>query len=380
MPRGAGFRIARIFGIPIYLHSSWFLVFGLITLSLASGFAENNQDWTSGQQWAVGVLASLLFFGSVLFHELSHSVVALRFRIPVNSITLFVFGGVARITRDPVRAWHEFLIAAAGPFSSCLLAGGFYLLQMHSPAGSVRYEVGEWLSLVNFSLAMFNLIPGFPLDGGRILRAILWGATGNYPRATRIASRTGEGIGFLMIAAGVGGALFGRQAGVGLFEGLWIAFIGWFLLNMARQSYAQVQAQGTLAGLTVADIMAHDAPTVARDLSLEEYSHEVARSKARTHLVVGDGQLAGLITIDALKAVPESEWSRTSVQAVMLPRDRVFWAAPSETALALMERMREGNLQYVAVVDDQRVVGLVTLDSVAQAVQIRTELSRRLGG
>ena len=182
MARGAGFRIARIFGIPIYLHSSWFLVFALITLSLAGGFAESNQNWTTGQQWGVGVLASLLFFGSVLFHELSHSVVALHYRIPVHFITLFVFGGVARITRDPVRAFHEFLIAAAGPFSSCVLAGGFYLLQIASPMGSVRYEIGEWLSLVNFSLAMFNWIPGFPLDGGRILRAILWGVTGNFPQ------------------------------------------------------------------------------------------------------------------------------------------------------------------------------------------------------
>jgi Zn-dependent protease len=376
MARGAGFRIARVFGIPIYLHPSWFLVFALITLSLAGGFAAENQDWSTGQQWAVGVLASLLFFGSVLFHELSHSVVALHYKIPVNSITLFVFGGVARITRDPVRAWHEFLIAAAGPFSSCVLAGGFYLLQITSPMGSVRYEVGEWLSLVNFSLAMFNLIPGFPLDGGRILRSILWGATGNFPRSTRIASRTGEVIGFLMIALGIAAALFGRRAGFGAFEGLWIAFIGWFLLNMARQSYAQAQAQDTLAGLTVADIMAHDAPIVARDLSLEEYSHEVARSKSRTHLVVADGHLAGLMTLDALKSVPQSEWMGTSVQAVMLPRDRVNWTTPQETALALMDRMRNEGLQEVAVVDNESVVGLVTLDSVAQAVQIRAELQR----
>jgi Zn-dependent protease/CBS domain-containing protein len=379
MARGAGFRIARVFGIPIYLHSSWFLVFALITLSLAGGFAAENRDWTTGQQWAVGVLASLLFFGSVVFHELSHSVVALHYKIPVDSITLFVFGGVARITRDPLRAWHEFLIAAAGPLSSCVLAGGFYLLQISSPMGSVRYEVGEWLSLVNFSLALFNLIPGFPLDGGRILRSILWGATGNFPRSTRIASRTGEAIGFLMIAFGVGAALFGRRAGFGVFEGLWIAFIGWFLLNMARQSYAQVQTQGTLAGLTVADIMVPDAPTVPRDLSLEEYSHEVARSKSRTHLVVADGHLAGLMTLDALKAVPQSEWTGTSVQAVMLPRDRVYWTTPQETALALMERMRNDGLQEVAVVDNERVVGLVTLDSVAQAVQIRAELNRSPG-
>jgi Zn-dependent protease/predicted transcriptional regulator len=374
--RGAGFRIARVFGIPIYLHSSWFLVFALITLALASGFAAENQDWTTGQQWAVGLLASLLFFGSVLFHELSHSVVALHYRIPVKSITLFIFGGVAQIARDPARAWHEFLIAAAGPLSSGVLAGGFYLLQITSPMGSMRWEVGEWLSLVNFSLAIFNLVPGFPLDGGRILRAILWGVTGSYPKATRIASRTGEAVGFILIALGLGGALFGRQAGVGMFEGLWMAFIGWFLLNMARQSYAQVKTQDALAGLTVADVMTAEAPTVARDLSLEEYSQEVARSKSRTHLVVADGQLAGLMTIETLKAVPQSEWAMTSVQAVMLPRERVHWASPAETALSLMDRMRQEHLQEVAVVDNEHVVGLVTFDSVGQAMQIRSELKR----
>ena len=373
MVRGAGLRIARVFGIPIYLHPSWFLVFALITLSLASGFATENQDWSTGQQWAVGVIASLLFFSSVVFHELSHSVVALHYKIPVRSITLFIFGGVAQIMRDPVRAWHEFLFAVAGPLSSCVLAGGFYLLQLASPDGSIRHEIGGWLSLVNFSLAMFNLVPGFPLDGGRILRAILWGATGSFLRATRIASRTGEAIGFALIAVGVGAALFGRRA---MFGGLWTAFIGWFLLNMARQSYAQAKAESTLAGLTAADIMAPDAPTVLRDLSLEEYSREVTRSKARTHLVVADGHLAGLMSLDALKSVPESEWAATSVQAVMLPRERVSWTAPQETALALVERMRQEGLQQVAVVDDERVVGLVTLDSVAQAVQIRSELGR----
>jgi predicted transcriptional regulator len=229
---------------------------------------------------------------------------------------------------------------------------------------------------VNFSLAIFNLVPGFPLDGGRILRAILWGTTGSYPKATRIASRTGEAVGFLLIALGLTGALFGRQAGIGMFEGLWMAFIGWFLLNMARQSYAQAKAQDTLAGLTVADIMMADAPTVARDLSLEEYSHEVARSKSRTHLVVDDGHLVGLMTLDALKTVPQSEWATTSVQAVMLPRERVLWTSPTETALALMDRMRQEHLQEVAVVDNERVVGLVTFDSVAQAVQIRSELGK----
>ena len=160
------------------------------------------------------------------------------------------------------------------------------------------------------------------------------------------------------------------------FQGLWIAFIGWFLLNMARQSFAQATTQDALSGLTVADLMLPDAPTVGRDLSLEEYSRELTRTKSRTHLVVSEGHLAGLITMDALRSVPQSEWAGTSVQAVMLPRERVQWVAPEQPALSLMERMRHDRLQEVAVVSDDRVVGLVTLESVAQAVQIRADLHR----
>ena len=379
MARGAGLKIARVFGIPIYLHSSWFLVFALLTYTLAVGFASANQDWTPTQQWSMGLLASALFFGSVVFHELAHSVVALHYRIPVTSITLFIFGGVARIARDPVRAWHEFLIASAGPLSSYLLAGAFRLLEAASPANSMPYEVGKWLWWVNFSLATFNLVPGFPLDGGRILRSILWGLTGSFTRSTRMAARSGEAIAYLMIALGLGAALFGRESGGGIFEGMWLAFIGWFLLTMARQSYAQATTQEALQGLTVADVMTPEAPTVARDLSLQEYSQEVTRSKCRAHLVVADGQLAGLMTIEALKSVPQTEWVGTSVQAVMLPRDRVRWAAPEETALALMERMRQDNLQQIAVVASDRLVGLVTLESMAQAVQIRADLNRPAG-
>jgi Zn-dependent protease len=379
MARGAGFKVARIFGIPIYLHSSWFVIFVLYTLLLTTRSAAVSPEWTQAQQWTMALATSVLFFGSVLFHELAHSVVALHYRIPVTSITLFVFGGVARIARDPARALQEFLIAAAGPLSSYVLAGAFGLVALGTPAGTVLHEGSSWLSTINFWLATFNLVPGFPLDGGRILRSILWGLTGNFTRSTRMAARSGEAIAYLMMALGLGAALFGRETGGGIFEGMWLAFIGWFLLTMARQSYAQAQTQEALQGLTVADVMTPEAPTVARDLSLEEYSQEVTRSKCRAHLVVADGQLAGLMTIEALKAAPQAEWAGTSVQAVMLPRERVHWAAPEETALALMERMRQDNLQEMAVVADDRVVGLVTLESVAQAVQIRADLNRPAG-
>ncbi len=376
MVRGAGLKVATIFGIPIYLHSSWFVIFVVYTLLLTTRSAMASPDWTQVQQWTMALATSVLFFGSVLFHELAHSVVALHYRIPVTSITLFVFGGVARIARDPARAIEEFLIAAAGPLSSYVLAGAFGLVALTTTAGTVVHEGSSWLSTINFMLATFNLVPGFPLDGGRILRSILWGLTGNFTRSTRYAARSGEAVAYLMMALGLGTALFGRETGGGIFEGVWLAFVGWFLLTMARQSYAAATTQDALQGLTVADVMAPEAHTVARDLSLEEYGQEVTRSKSRAHLVVADGQLAGLMTIEALKAVPQAEWAGTSVQAVMLPRERVHWAAPEEAALALMDRMRQDNLREVAVVANDRVVGLVTLESVAQAVQIRADLKQ----
>jgi Zn-dependent protease/predicted transcriptional regulator len=377
MGRGTGLKIARVFGIPIYLHSSWFVIFILYTLMLTTRSAMIGPGWTQAQQWTMALATSVLFFGSVLFHELAHSVVALHYRIPVTSITLFVFGGVARIARDPARAIEEFLIAAAGPLSSYVLWGAFGLVALGTPAGTVIHESSSWLSWINFLLATFNLVPGFPLDGGRILRSIVWGFTGSFTRSTRAAARSGQAIGYLMIAMGLGVALVGRRSGI--FEGLWLAFIGWFLLNMARQSYAQAATQDALQGLTVSDLMAAEPPTVARDLSLQEYSEEVARSKSRAHLVVADGHLAGLMTLEALRSVPQSEWAGTSVQAVMLPRERVHWAKPEETAQALVERMRQDQLQEIAVVSDDHVLGLVTLESVAQAMQIRADLGRAAG-
>jgi Zn-dependent protease/predicted transcriptional regulator len=375
MPRGAGLKIGRVLGIPIYLHSSWFLIFALITYSYASELALTHSGWSDPQRWAVGVLVSLLFFSSLLFHELSHSVVAMHFRIPVASITLFVFGGIARITREPDSAGQEFQIAAAGPLSSYLLAGGFFLLAMLSPRGSMPKAVGETLSWINLGLATFNLLPGFPLDGGRIFRSIVWGITKNYTRSTRIAARGGQVIAFAMMGAGLFIAVRSFSSGGDVVGGLWLAFIGFYLLSAARQSYVQVEAHGALEGLRVADIMTAELPSVPRDITLEEYAQEVARTGRRAHLVVSsDGQLAGLMTVEALQAVPRDEWDMTSVQAAMLSRDGLQWAAPEESALALLERMRNADVEEMAVVNGGNLVGLVTRDSITRVVESRVDL------
>jgi Zn-dependent protease/CBS domain-containing protein len=380
MIRRGGIRIGRILGIPIFLHPSWFIIFVLITLSLTTQFRQQHPQWSEAQHWLVGILTSLLFFGSVLFHELSHSVVALRYKIPVVSITLFVFGGVAHIGREPSSAKQEFDIAFAGPLSSYFLAGAFYGLTLFFPYAEMLGALAAWLAWTNFALATFNLVPGFPLDGGRIFRAIVWGITKDYSRSTRIAARSGQLIAYSMILFGVWLALTGQFV-----SGLWLAFIGWFLLTAAQESVAQVAVREALVGLRAADVMSHEVPTVARDLTLEDYSGEVLRTGRRCHLVVGDGRLLGMMNVPALNKVSREEWPMTSVQAVMIPREKILWAAPEEPLLPLLERLLAADVNQMPVVattdgaEGAQIVGMVTRDSILRVIQTHMELTQAGG-
>ena len=373
--RRTGIKIGRVFGIPIYVHLSWFLIFALITYSLGDEFGVRYPQWTSRQLWSLGLLTSVLFFGSVLFHELSHSIVARHYRIPVASITLFFFGGIARITRDPDRAGQEFLIAAAGPASSYLLTGAFGILAVSTPNGSMLNALTTWLAWTNLGLATFNLLPGFPLDGGRIFRSIIWGITKNYSRSTRIAARIGQAIAYGMMALGAYWAFVAHSS----VNGIWFIFLGWFLLTAARQSYSQIATQGALQGLRAADVMTSEMPTVGRDLSLEEYAREASRTGRRAHLVVSDGRLLGLMRIEALQAVPRQDWPSTSVQAAMISREQLPWTAPEEPVLSVLERMRSANVDQLAVITGDSVVGLVTRDSILRVVEARSELGHVTG-
>ncbi len=377
MIRRGGIRIGRIIGIPIFLHPSWFIIFVLITLSLTTQFRQQHPHWNTEQHWIVGILTSLLFFASVLFHELSHSVVALRYKIPVVSITLFVFGGVAHIGREPGSAKQEFNIAIAGPLSSYFLAGTFYALTLVFPYAEMMGALAKWLGWTNMVLATFNLVPGFPLDGGRILRAIIWGVTKNYGRSTRIAARSGQLIAYAMILIGIWQALTGQFTG-----GLWLAFIGWFLLTAAQESVAQVAVREALVGLRAADVMSHEVPTISRDLRLEDYSSEVLRTGRRCHLVVGDGRLLGMMNVPALNSVSREEWPVTSVQAVMIPREKILWAAPEEPLLPLLERLIAADVNQMPVVastngaEGAHIVGMITRDSILRVIQNHMELSQ----
>ena len=374
MATTSSFRVTRVFGIPIYVDPSWLIIFFMITWSLASQYTYAHPRWTPLQHWTLGILTSLLFFGSVLFHELAHSLVARLYKIRVASITLFVFGGVARITKDAPTALQEFNIAIAGPISSALLAAGFYGLKLLLPTSEMAGALATWLAETNLVLAIFNLLPGFPLDGGRVFRAMVWAVTKDFPKATRIAGASGKLVAYGMIAVGGWQALHGQWV-----PGLWLALIGFFLLSAAQQSVAQVAVRQALYGLRAADVMNHEVPTVPRHISLEEYGQQVLRTGRRCHLVVSDDTLLGMMNVHTLNSVPREEWAHTSVQAVMIPREKILWANPDEPLLGLLERLLNADVNQMPVVRSSgdggaHIVGMVTRDSILRVMQARSEL------
>jgi Zn-dependent protease/predicted transcriptional regulator len=376
MPISPGLRIGRILGIPIYVHASWMIIFVLITTQLAMQFAQQHPQWTTVQHWVVGVATSLLFFASVLFHELSHSMVARIYKIRVISITLFVFGGVARLGREPAKPRQELNIAIAGPIASLTLALGFYSLTLFFPYSQMVGALAVWLWQTNAMLAVFNMLPGFPLDGGRVFRAIVWGVTKDFSRATKIAGTSGKVVAYVMIVLGAGLAMMVKEQWM---SGLWLAFIGWFLLNAAQESVAQVAIRETLSGLHAADVMSHEVPTVPRDISLEDYGQEVARTGRRCHLVTTNDRLVGMINVHTLNSVPRNEWANMSVQGVMIPREKILWARPEEPLLGLLERLVSADVNQMPVVSDTEndgahIIGMITRDSILRVMQARSEV------
>jgi Zn-dependent protease/CBS domain-containing protein len=363
--------LGRVLGIPIGLDYSWFLIFGLLTWSLAvSYFPREFSEWPPALCWLMGAVTAIMLFVSVLLHELGHSVVALRFKVPVRSITLFVFGGVAQIGAEPPNARGEFLIAIAGPVVSFLLAALFTIAKpLVGPVEPV-WAVTKYLAYINFALAMFNLVPGFPLDGGRVFRAIVWAVTRDFRRATLTAANVGRLFGFLFIFVGVWRVLRGDVAG-----GLWIAFIGWFLDSAASSQVQQVHLQGVLSGHTVSQAMGRKCTEVPADLTLQRLIEDyVLTSGERTFLVNRGDQTVGLMTLHRIQAVPRTEWSTTTAAQVMLPLDGLRVIQPSAglwTALQLMDR---NGVNQLPVVGNGRVVGMLAREDVISFLRTLQEL------
>jgi Zn-dependent protease len=300
--------------------------------------------------------------------------VAQHYKIRVVSITLFIFGGVARIGREASSAVQEFNIAIAGPLASFFLFGVFYGVTVVFPSSEIIGAPAGYLAWANLVLGAFNLAPGFPLDGGRIFRAIVWGITKDFSRATRVAGASGKILAYGLMLFGGWRATHGE-----LGSGAWLAFIGYYLLGAAQESVAQIAIRETLSGLRAADVMSHEVPTVAREISLEEYGQEVSRTGRRCHLVVTDDRLVGMMNVHTLNSVPRQEWAHMSVQAVMIPREKILWAAPEEPLLGLLERLLAADVNQMPVVsaaenDGTHVIGMITRNSILRVIQTRSEL------
>jgi len=369
---GQSVRLTSIRGIEVGLHYSWFIIFFLITFSLTTRFASEHPHWTTVEHYTVAIATSLLFFGSIFLHELAHSFVALAKGIHVRSITLFAFGGVAQIGQEPDRPLTEFQIAIAGPIASALLAVGFWFVS-HLAGDQVEHvaALGGWLASINLMLAVFNLVPGFPLDGGRVLRAVLWHATGSFAKATRIAARSGQIIGYGLIVGGVWtGLVIGNW-----FSGLWLAFIGWFLRNAAQESVLQMSVKSALGGLVAEDIMARDCPTVPGQLSLADLVQEhILRMGRRCFLVSRNGRLEGLITLHQVKAIPQERWNDSVVAQVMTPIDRLHTVAPETPITEVLKVMEQHDVNQVPVTQDGRLLGMITRDDLLRVLYANLEL------
>jgi Zn-dependent protease/predicted transcriptional regulator len=376
MSQSQGIRVGRVLGIPIYVDFSWVLIFGAFCYLLSEQFKANHKDWTSAESWAVGICTSLLFFTSVVLHELAHSVVSQAYKIKVLSITLFIFGGLARISREPSKAMQEFNIALAGPVASGVLACTFFGLSLLFPNNDILNAPLGYLAWANGLVAMFNLLPGFPLDGGRIFRAIVWGTTKDFSRATRVAGASGKLIAYALIAYGLV-SLFTKN-----YDNIWFVLIGLYLLNAAQMSVAQVTIRESLTGLHAADVMSQEVPTIPANMSLDEYSNEALRTGRRVHIVTMGDRLSGLMNVAALNQVPRDEWNMNSVQAVMVPRDKIIWAAPEEPLIRLLERLMAADINQMPVVQhgedgSAHIVGIVSRDAILRVIQTRSELGHR---
>lgn len=373
---GQSVKLTTIRGIAVGVHYSWFIIFVLITFSLTGRFASEHPRWTQAEHYAVGILTSLLFFSSILLHELAHSFVALAKGIPVRSITLFVFGGVAQIGREPDRPMTEFQIAIAGPIASALLAVGFGAVSTLAGDEFERISaLSGWLSSINLMLALFNLVPGFPLDGGRIFRALLWRVTGHLSKATRIAAGTGQTAGYAFVLVGIWTVFTGNW-----FNGLWLALIGWFLLNAAQESVVQVSVRSALTGLLAEDVMSRDCPAVAGRMSLAELVREhVLRTGRRCFLVTDDSRLEGLVTLHQIKAVPQERWAQVPVAEAMTPAAQVHTVPPSKPVLDVLRILEGEDVNQVPVVDGGRVVGMITRDHLLRVLAAKMELDEPFG-
>ncbi|MDP2181570.1 MAG: site-2 protease family protein [Actinomycetota bacterium] len=361
------FRLGRLLGIPIEAHPTWLIAFALFAGLLSFNVFPAVFDWPVGVALLNGVLTALLFFASILVHEMSHCLVARAGGIKISKITLFIFGGLAQMDEEPRSPGRELVMAVAGPGASLLLAALFFAVYAVLAFAGVSDRVWgplEYLALINLSLAVFNMLPGFPLDGGRVLRAILWAASHDILKATRWASRAGQVIGYLMIGGAVVGVLSGMT------QMIWTGLVGWFITFLAEGSYRQQVVKSHLAKVDVGSIMSPNPVVVSGDTTLYALVHErFLGDRHSRYPVVEDGRVVGLVSLPQVKLVPQEEWHRmTAGQAADrdLARLVVDDSTPVDDVLVSLGKDRPGAL---LVVRDGHVVGIVTRADVVSALQ-----------
>lgn len=376
----AQIRLGRIAGIEIGLHYSWFLIAILIAFSLKEQFGMVNPDWSPGLMWTIALFTAVLFFVALLLHELAHSLVAISRGLKVRAITLFALGGVSQIESEASDAKSEFWIAIVGPLTSLVIGGiclGVESLAFPGQGSDPRVPVAAllvWLGKINVLLAVFNMIPGYPLDGGRVLRSIIWWISHSQERATKWASYVGQAVAFLFILYG----LFGFFTGGHNYQGLWLAFIGWFLLDASRSTSLQMEILSGLRGRRVADIMERDCAMVEGHISLQDFVDEyVLRSGRRCFIVIQGNSLVGLLTPNEVKKVPREEWPQTSVQSVMIPLKQLHVVTPDTPAVQALELLTKEDVNQMPVVSDGHLIGVFSRGQVMRYLQAHAEFGGR---
>ena len=372
-------KLGRIAGISVGLHYSWFIIALLITLSLAEHFRTVTPRWSSTVVWSAAIVTGVLFFVALLLHELAHSLLAKARGLRVRAITLFALGGVSQIESEASDAKSEFWIAIVGPLTS--LAIGLVCLWIARLTGWLpgtepsvpAIAVLLWLGYINMMLAAFNMIPGYPLDGGRVLRALIWWITRNADRSTQLASQVGQAVAFIFIFLGLYRFFLGAN-----FGGLWLAFIGWFLLDASRSSYAQVAVMTGLRGRPVADMMERDCPTVEGHLTLRDFVDEyLLRTGRRCFIVVQNHNVSGLITPHEIKQADRERWPLTSVQSVMRHLDQVRSVTPDTPAIQALEIMTREDINQLPVLSNGHLEGVFSRGHVLRFLQTHAEMQGR---
>jgi Zn-dependent protease len=371
-------RLGSIWGIPLRLHLSWFLIFGLVTWSLAVGyFPMQYPGFTQTAAWILGAVTAVLFAISVLLHELGHAYFALKSGIPIKGITLFLFGGLAQLGREPESPGSELKIALAGPAVSFGLAaffGAFYLVDRTLPDLALPAIAAPalWLLRINLILAVFNMIPGFPLDGGRALKAVVWKFTGSEMKATNVASMIGQVIAYGFMAVGLILAF-----SVSVANGVWLIFIGWFLSNMAKNSRAHLNLRRRLDGLTVSQLMNRHLATVPATMSITRLvQDQIVPSGNRFFLVNGGafGEIRGMVTLRGVKSVPRKEWDLVTVEDAMVASDDMVSVPPQMALVSALETMDDAELPEVPVMEHNVVTGVLSRDEVIDYLRTRSDI------